>query len=83
MWQTNIDLIDKEKPNYIEKFSKLMVYLSLNHGVFEIIKITSIHDFSGQSFMDGANMNTDGLTIQVLLEQMLSLNQHKHCHSSW
>ena len=72
----NIDLEDlqvKAKENG-EHLAALMVTYPSTHGVFEssIQTITeTIHQFGGQVYMDGANMNAQwGLQIRLLLEQM-------------
>ena len=80
----NIDLIDlKEKGQLHSKnLAALMVTYPSTHGVFEenIKEITSIiHDFGGQVYMDGANMNAQvGLTSPGLIgADVCHLNLHK------
>ena len=80
----NIDLIDlKEKAQLHKKnLAALMVTYPSTHGVFEenIKEITSlIHDFGGQVYMDGANMNAQvGLTSPGLIgADVCHLNLHK------
>ena len=80
----NIDLIDlKEKALLHSKnLAALMVTYPSTHGVFEenIKEITSIiHEFGGQVYMDGANMNAQvGLTSPGLIgADVCHLNLHK------
>ena len=80
----NIDIEDlREKAsNHAENLSALMVTYTSTHGVFEkdIIEITTIiHDFGGQVYMDGANMNAQvGLTSPGLIgADVCHLNLHK------
>jgi glycine dehydrogenase len=80
----NIDIEDlREKAsNNAENLSALMVTYPSTHGVFEkdIIEITTIiHDFGGQVYMDGANMNAQvGLTSPGLIgADVCHLNLHK------
>ena len=80
----NIDIEDlKEKAShYADNLSALMVTYPSTHGVFEkdIIKITTIiHEFGGQVYMDGANMNAQvGLTSPGLIgADVCHLNLHK------
>ena len=80
----NIDIEDlREKAsNHAENLSALMVTYPSTHGVFEkdIIEITTIiHDFGGQVYMDGANMNAQvGLTSPGLIgADVCHLNLHK------
>ena len=80
----NIDIDDlREKAsNHAENLSALMVTYPSTHGVFEkdIIEITTIiHDFGGQVYMDGANMNAQvGLTSPGLIgADVCHLNLHK------
>jgi glycine dehydrogenase len=58
----NVDLVDLEKKarDAGDKLSCLMITYPSTHGVFEeeIVKICkTVHDFGGQVYMDGANMN--------------------------
>ena len=80
----NIDIEDlKEKASYYaDNLSALMVTYPSTHGVFEkdIIEITTIiHEFGGQVYMDGANMNAQvGLTSPGLIgADVCHLNLHK------
>ena len=80
----NIDIEDlREKAsNHGENLSALMVTYPSTHGVFEkdIIEITTIiHEFGGQVYMDGANMNAQvGLTSPGLIgADVCHLNLHK------
>jgi len=80
----NIDIEDlREKAsNHADNLSALMVTYPSTHGVFEkdIIKITTIiHEFGGQVYMDGANMNAQvGLTSPGLIgADVCHLNLHK------
>jgi len=80
----NIDLKDlREKAStHANNLSALMVTYPSTHGVFEkdIIEITTIiHEFGGQVYMDGANMNAQvGLTSPGLIgADVCHLNLHK------
>jgi glycine dehydrogenase len=80
----NIDIEDlREKAsNHSDNLSALMVTYPSTHGVFEkdIIEITTIiHEFGGQVYMDGANMNAQvGLTSPGLIgADVCHLNLHK------
>ena len=80
----NIDIEDlKTKASlHGNKLAALMVTYPSTHGVFEkdIKEITSIiHDFGGQVYMDGANMNAQvGLTSPGLIgADVCHLNLHK------
>ena len=80
----NIDIEDlREKAShYANNLSALMVTYPSTHGVFEkdIIEITTIiHEFGGQVYMDGANMNAQvGLTSPGLIgADVCHLNLHK------
>jgi len=80
----NIDIEDlKEKASHhADNLSALMVTYPSTHGVFEkdIIEITTIiHEFGGQVYMDGANMNAQvGLTSPGLIgADVCHLNLHK------
>ena len=80
----NIDIEDlREKAsNHGDNLSALMVTYPSTHGVFEkdIIEITTIiHEFGGQVYMDGANMNAQvGLTSPGLIgADVCHLNLHK------
>ena len=80
----NIDIEDlREKASHhADNLSALMVTYPSTHGVFEkdIIEITTIiHNFGGQVYMDGANMNAQvGLTSPGLIgADVCHLNLHK------
>lgn len=80
----NIDIDDlKTKAEiYSDKLSSLMVTYPSTHGVFEegIIEICNIiHQYGGQVYMDGANMNAQvGLTSPGAIGADVShLNLHK------
>ncbi|WP_226390792.1 aminomethyl-transferring glycine dehydrogenase [Penaeicola halotolerans] len=80
----NIDIADlKEKAEkHKEKLSALMVTYPSTHGVFEegIIEICDIiHQYGGQVYMDGANMNAQvGLTSPGKIgADVCHLNLHK------
>mgnify|MGYP001038710267 FL=1 len=80
----NIDLADlKEKAEkHKDNLSALMVTYPSTHGVFEeaIQEICqTIHDFGGQVYMDGANMNAQvGLTSPGIIgADVCHLNLHK------
>jgi glycine dehydrogenase len=80
----NIDIEDlREKASHhADNLSALMVTYPSTHGVFEkdIIEITTIiHEFGGQVYMDGANMNAQvGLTSPGLIgADVCHLNLHK------
>ena len=80
----NIDVEDlKEKASiHGDQLSALMVTYPSTHGVFEeeIIEICQIiHDFGGQVYMDGANMNAQvGLTSPASIgADVCHLNLHK------
>jgi len=80
----NIDLADlrAKAEQYKDNLSCLMVTYPSTHGVFEetIIEICKmIHDFGGQVYMDGANMNAQvGLTSPATIgADVCHLNLHK------
>ncbi|MBT8316558.1 MAG: aminomethyl-transferring glycine dehydrogenase [Lutibacter sp.] len=80
----NIDLDDlREKAEFHKNnLAALMVTYPSTHGVFEstIKEITKIiHDFGGQVYMDGANMNAQvGLTNPAIIgADVCHLNLHK------
>lgn len=80
----NIDLVDlREKAEaHKENLAALMVTYPSTHGVFEedIREICAlIHEFGGQVYMDGANMNAQvGLTSPVIIgADVCHLNLHK------
>lgn len=80
----NIDINDlKEKAElHKDQLGALMVTYPSTHGVFEegIIEITDlIHEFGGQVYMDGANMNAQvGLTNPATIgADVCHLNLHK------
>jgi glycine dehydrogenase len=82
--QGNIDLIDlKEKAEaHKDNLAALMVTYPSTHGVYEsaIQDITAmIHDYGGQVYMDGANMNAQvGLTNPGIIgADVCHLNLHK------
>jgi glycine dehydrogenase len=82
--QGNIDVDDlREKAEkFKDRLGALMVTYPSTHGVFEeaIIEITNIiHDFGGQVYMDGANMNAQvGLTNPGNIgADVCHLNLHK------
>ena len=80
----NIDVEDlrQKAEQYKDRLAVLMVTYPSTHGVFEsaIKEITQIiHDFGGQVYMDGANMNAQvGLTSPGLIgADVCHLNLHK------
>lgn len=80
----NIDLDDlrAKAEQYKDRLACLMVTYPSTHGVFEghIREITSlIHEFGGQVYMDGANMNAQvGLTSPGMIgADVCHLNLHK------
>lgn len=80
----NIDLDDlrAKAEQYKDRLACLMVTYPSTHGVFEshIQDITSlIHEFGGQVYMDGANMNAQvGLTSPGMIgADVCHLNLHK------
>jgi glycine dehydrogenase len=80
----NIDLNDlkSKAEQYKENLSALMVTYPSTHGVFEeeIIEICEIiHQYGGQVYMDGANLNAQlGLTSPGLIgADVCHLNLHK------
>ncbi|HXT71808.1 MAG TPA: aminomethyl-transferring glycine dehydrogenase [Vicinamibacterales bacterium] len=80
----NIDVDDlrKKAEGFRENLSCLMVTYPSTHGVFEdrIREICQIvHDFGGQVYMDGANMNAQvGLTSPAAIgADVCHLNLHK------
>lgn len=80
----NIDVSDlKEKAiEHAEDLSCLMVTYPSTHGVFEesIIEVCEIiHQYGGQVYMDGANMNAQvGLTSPAIIgADVCHLNLHK------
>ena len=82
--QGNIDLIDlREKAEaHKDNLSALMVTYPSTHGVYEsaIQEITEmIHQYGGQVYMDGANMNAQvGLTNPGIIgADVCHLNLHK------
>tara|TARA_B100000003_G_scaffold205010_1_gene217925 strand:- start:3215 stop:6061 length:2847 start_codon:yes stop_codon:yes gene_type:complete len=75
------DLSQKVKENK-NRIAALMITYPSTHGVFEpnIIEVTNlIHDFGGQVYMDGANMNAQvGLTSPSKIgADVCHLNLHK------
>jgi glycine dehydrogenase len=82
--QGNIDLQDlrAKATTHREKLSCLMVTYPSTHGVFEgrIREVCAIvHEFGGQVYMDGANMNAQvGLTSPAAIgADVCHLNLHK------
>ena len=82
--QGNIDLQKlKEKVNeYADNLSCLMITYPSTHGVFEeeIVEVTDIiHQYGGQVYMDGANMNAQvGFTNPAKIgADVCHLNLHK------
>lgn len=80
----NIDLIDLQEKatKHQDNLAVLMVTYPSTHGVFEtaIQEIcATIHQFGGQVYMDGANMNAQvGLTSPALIgADVCHLNLHK------
>jgi len=80
----NIDWDDLQEKALLHKdnLSALMITYPSTHGVFEtkIKEITKlIHDYGGQVYMDGANMNAQvGLTSPALIgADVCHLNLHK------
>lgn len=80
----NIDILDLEEKvlQHQENLAALMVTYPSTHGVFEssIQKITGlIHQYGGQVYMDGANMNAQvGLTNPATIgADVCHLNLHK------
>jgi glycine dehydrogenase len=80
----NVDIADlKEKAEkHKDNLAALMVTYPSTHGVFEegIRELTQIiHDFGGQVYMDGANMNAQvGLTSPGMIgADVCHLNLHK------
>jgi glycine dehydrogenase len=80
----NIDLEDltEKATKHADNLACFMVTYPSTHGVFEsaIIKINKIiHDFGGQVYMDGANMNAQvGLTNPATIgADVCHLNLHK------
>lgn len=80
----NIDVADLQQKAELHKdnLAALMVTYPSTHGVFEssITQITKIiHDFGGQVYMDGANMNAQvGLTNPATIgADVCHLNLHK------
>ncbi len=80
----NIDfkLLEEKVLEYKENLAALMITYPSTHGVFEedILKITDlIHQYGGQVYMDGANMNAQvGITNPALIgADVCHLNLHK------
>ena len=80
----NIDLVDlkAKAEQYKDRLAVLMVTYPSTHGVFEsaIKDITAmIHQYGGQVYMDGANMNAQvGLTSPGMIgADVCHLNLHK------
>lgn len=80
----NIDLADlrAKAEKHADNLAALMVTYPSTHGVFEegILEVCeTVHDFGGQVYMDGANMNAQvGLTSPGLIgADVCHLNLHK------
>jgi len=80
----NIDVVDlkAKAEQHKENLSALMVTYPSTHGVFEEAiqeMCQTIHDFGGQVYMDGANMNAQvGLTSPGIIgADVCHLNLHK------
>lgn len=80
----NVDLVDlrNKAEHYKETLAAMMVTYPSTHGVFEsgIKEATAIiHEFGGQVYMDGANMNAQvGLTSPGMIgADVCHLNLHK------
>jgi glycine dehydrogenase len=80
----NIDWLDiaQKAEEHKDNLAALMITYPSTHGVFEsnIRQITKkIHDFGGQVYMDGANMNAQvGLTSPAMIgADVCHLNLHK------
>ena len=80
----NIDVADlrEQAAKHKDNLSSLMVTYPSTHGVFEesIIEINNIiHQYGGQVYMDGANMNAQvGLTSPAIIgADVCHLNLHK------
>ena len=82
--QGNIDLdcLRKSAENHKDKLAAFMITYPSTHGVFEekvkeMIRV--VHEFGGQVYMDGANMNAQvGLTNPALIgADVCHLNLHK------
>jgi len=80
----NVDFDDLQEKaeKHKEDLAALMITYPSTHGVFEedVIKITdTIHQYGGQVYMDGANMNAQvGLTSPGLIgADVCHLNLHK------
>ena len=80
----NIDfkLLEEKVLEHKENLAALMITYPSTHGVFEedILKITNlIHQYGGQVYMDGANMNAQvGITNPALIgADVCHLNLHK------
>ncbi len=80
----NIDVADlrSKSGQYASQLAALMVTYPSTHGVFEesIVEICDIiHEYGGQVYMDGANMNAQvGLTSPALIgADVCHLNLHK------
>jgi glycine dehydrogenase len=80
----NIDLTDlrKKAEQYKDTLAAIMVTYPSTHGVYEegILELTSVvHEFGGQVYMDGANMNAQvGYTNPAIIgADVCHLNLHK------
>jgi glycine dehydrogenase len=78
----DVDILKEKAIEYKDKLAALMITYPSTHGVFEerIMEITSIiHDYGGQVYMDGANMNAQvGLTNPAIIgADVCHLNLHK------
>ncbi len=80
----NIDVksLEEKVKEYKDNLAALMITYPSTHGVFEekIMEITKIiHDYGGQVYMDGANMNAQvGITNPAIIgADVCHLNLHK------
>jgi glycine dehydrogenase len=78
----DVDILKEKAIEYKDTLAALMITYPSTHGVFEerIMEITSIiHDYGGQVYMDGANMNAQvGLTNPAIIgADVCHLNLHK------
>ena len=82
MGNIDVEELRKKAIEYKENLAALMITYPSTHGVFEkdIMKITKIiHEFGGQVYMDGANMNAQvGITNPAIIgADVCHLNLHK------
>ena len=78
----SVDDLRKKAEEYKDRLSSLMVTYPSTHGVFEsaIVEMCDIiHQYGGQVYMDGANMNAQvGLTNpKIIGADVCHLNLHK------